>query len=249
MRALALAAVAALALSPAWAQLSDRTGLVSRFDVESGGALHQVQITANFDATGASFDPASRALSIDVNSSLDGNLGELVMPRQLLDGIEVTVDGEPAPARVESSERAWFVTVEFEGAGPHALRISEPDGGGCLVATAAYGTELAPAVQRLREARELVGRTEAGERFLEAFNAAYYAVSPAAADLARQSPALRAAAGALVYPAVASASLVEGAESEPQVAALGSAALLACALAYAGPPAALAWAARRITRR
>lgn len=249
MRALALAAVAALALSPAWAQLSDRTGLVSRFDVESGGALHEVRITANFDATGASFDPASRTLSVDVQSSLDGNFGELVMPRQLLDGVQVRVDGEPAGARVESSSRAWFVTVEFEGAGPHLLQISEPAGGGCLVATAAHGTELAPAVQRLREARERVAGTEAGARFMEAFNAAYYAASPAAADLARQSPALRAAAAALVYPAVASASLVGGAESELQVAALGSAALLACAFAYAGPPAALAWTARRVTRR
>ena len=249
MRALALAAVAVLALSPAWAQLSDRTGLVSRFDVESAGRQYEVQVTANFDATAARFDPVSRTLQVDIDSSLEENLAELVLPRQLLDGIEVRIDGEPARARVDSNERVWFVTAEFEGTGRHLMEISEPAGGGCLVATAAYGTELAPAVQLLREARERVQASGPGALFMDHFNAAYYAVSPAAADLARQDPHARAAAAALVYPAVASASLVAGAESDSAVLALGSAALLACSAAYAAPAAAAACAARRLTRR
>lgn len=248
MRALVIAALVALAVSPALAQLSDRTGLVSRFDVESGGRQHEVVITANFDATGARFDPAARELQIDVNSSLDSNFGELVMPRQLLDGVEVRVDGQLVPARAESSERAWFITVEFDGDGRHLMQISEPAGGGCLVATAAYGTEAAPAVQRLREARERVAATEAGALFMDAFNAAYYAVSPAAADLSRQSPPLRSMSLALLSPALASASLVERAESDLQVVLLGSAALLACAGAYVGAPAAALLCAARLRR-
>lgn len=248
MRALVIAALVVLAVSPALAQLSDRTGLVSRFDVESGGRQHDVMITANFDATDARFDPAVRELQIDVNSSLDSNLGELVMSRQLLDGIEVRIDGQLVPARVESNERAWFVTVEFEGEGGHLMQISEPTGGGCLVATAAYGTEAASAVQRLREARERVVATEAGALFVDAFNAVYYAVSPAAADLSRQSPPLRSLSLVLMSPALASASLVELAESDLQVAVLGSAALLACMGAYAGVPAAALLCAARLRR-
>lgn len=251
MRALLIAALLVLAVSPAWAQLSDRTGLVSRFDVEYSGRQHEVSITANFDATGARYDQASRTLEIDVSSSLEGNLGELVIPRQLLDGVEVRVDGEPAAARAESSELVWFVTVEFDGAGRHLMEVSEPAGGGCLVATAAYGTELAPAVQRLREARELAYSSGAGARFMDAFNALYYAVSPAVADAERQSPHLRALAAAALYPAVAALQIAGLAGSEGGAAVFGSLSLLACAGLYAGPPAAAAALARRLrsTRR
>ena len=251
MRALLIAALVALAVSPAWAQLSDRTGLVSRFDVESAGRLHEVVVTANFDATGARFDPTSRTLEIDVSSSLEGNFGELVIPRQLLDGIEVRIDGEPVTARAESSELAWFVTVEFGGSGRHAMTVSEPAGGGCLVATAAYGTELAPAVQRLREARELAYSDGAGARFMDAFNSLYYAFSPAVADLERQSPHLRALVLAALYPAVAALQITTHAGPGGGAEAFGSLALLACAGAYAGPPAAAIACARKLraTRR
>lgn len=251
MRALLIAALLVLAVSPAWAQLSDRTGLVSRFDVEYSGRQHEVAITANFDATGARYDPVSRTLQIDVSSSLEGNLGELVIPRQLLDGVEVSVDGEPAAARAESSELVWFVTVEFDGAGMHLMEVSEPAAGGCLIATAAYGTELAPAVQRLREARELAYSSGAGARFMEVFNALYYAVSPAVADAERQSPHLRALAGAALYPAVAALQIAGHAGSEGGAVVFGSLSLLACAGLYAGPPAAAAALARKLgsTRR
>lgn len=236
MRALLIAALIVLALSPAWAQLSDRTGLVSRFDVESGGRLHEVSVTANFDATAARFDPVSRTLEIDVTSSLERNLGELVISRQLLDGVRLSVDGEPASADVNSSDLVWFVTVEFAGQGAHVLSVSEPAGGGCLIATAAYGTELAPAVQRLREARELAYSTGHGAAFMDAFHSVYYAVSPAVADMERQSPHLRALVGAALHPAVAVMQVA--AHAEPGAAALGSAALLACAGLCAGAPAA-----------
>lgn len=248
LRALVIVTLVVLAVSPALAQLSDRTGLVSRFDVESGGRQYEVVITANFDATGARFDPTVRELQIDVNSSLDSNLGELVLPRQLLDGIEVRIDGQLVPARVESSERTWFVTVEFDGDGRHLMQISEPTGGGCLVATAAYGTEAASAVQRLREARERVVTTEAGSMFMDTFNAVYYAVSPTAADLSRQSPPLRSISLVLLSPALASASLVELAESDLQVVMLGSVALLACMGAYIGVPAAALLCVARLRR-
>ena len=122
-------------------------------------------------------------------------------------------------------------------------------GGGCLVATAAYGTELAPQVQALREVRDrTVLSTEAGRAFLGAFNAAYYAVSPGIADLQRQNPALKQASAALLAPALWSAGVAGSAEpgSEASVAVHGAAAVLLAAGAY-GAPAAL-WAAVRRSR-
>lgn len=60
---------------------------------------------------------------------------------------------------------------------------------GCLIATATYGTELAPQVQMLREIRDdsLYG-TGAGTTFMAGFNEFYYSFSPTVADWERQSP-------------------------------------------------------------
>jgi len=65
-------------------------------------------------------------------------------------------------------------------------------GGGCLIATATYGTELAPQVQMLREIRDnSVLGTGSGAAFMSAFNSFYYSFSPEVADLERQNPMFR----------------------------------------------------------
>ena len=132
---------------------------------------------------------------------------------------------------------------------PTAQPAAEADGGGCLIATAAHGTELAERVQSLREIRDsTVMSTASGSAFMSAFNHAYYAVSPAVADAQRQSPELRAAVGALLAPALWSLGAMELAEpgSEFQVAGLGILVILANAGVYAGAPAAALVCARRL---
>lgn len=62
------------------------------------------------------------------------------------------------------------------------------NGGGCLIATAAYGTELAPQVQFLREIRDnTVMSTSTGAAFMTKFNTLYYSFSPTIADLEREN--------------------------------------------------------------
>lgn len=71
----------------------------------------------------------------------------------------------------------------------------------CLIATAAYGSEVSPAVQYLRDFRDnLVMHTFAGSSFMQAFNAWYYSFSPYIADMIRPSPTVRAAVRAALYP-------------------------------------------------
>jgi len=66
---------------------------------------------------------------------------------------------------------------------------ADESGGGCLIATAAYGTELAPQVQLLREVRDgTLYNTGAGTTFMVGFNEFYYTFSPTIADWERQSP-------------------------------------------------------------
>jgi|APSaa5957512535_1039671.scaffolds.fasta_scaffold04398_5 plastocyanin/endonuclease YncB( thermonuclease family) len=63
------------------------------------------------------------------------------------------------------------------------------NGGGCLIATAAYGSELSSQVQHLREIRsDVLMTTESGSSFLDSFNFVYYTFSPYIADLQRESP-------------------------------------------------------------
>jgi len=66
------------------------------------------------------------------------------------------------------------------------------NGGGCLIATAAFGSELSTQVQMLREVRDTqIMNTQVGAMFLSGFNQFYYSFSPTIADMERQSPAFK----------------------------------------------------------
>jgi hypothetical protein len=65
-------------------------------------------------------------------------------------------------------------------------------GGGCLIATAAFGSEMAPQVQFLREIRDnTVLQTESGSTFMTGFNQFYYSFSPTIADYERENSAFK----------------------------------------------------------
>ena len=129
------------------------------------------------------------------------------------------------------------------------------DDSGCLIATAAYGTELAPQVQALREYRDgTLLATGSGSAFMSAFSSAYYAFSPQVADLEREHPALRQAVAALMTPMLYTLQVATHADpaSEDSVLAYGIVAMLLVSVVYAGAPAAgavaVAWAVRRRRR-
>ena len=62
--------------------------------------------------------------------------------------------------------------------------VKTGNGGGCLIATATYGSELAPQVQQLRELRDnQLLNTESGTAFMGMFNDVYYSFSPTIARL------------------------------------------------------------------
>ena len=68
------------------------------------------------------------------------------------------------------------------------IKSNEKLGGGCLIATAAFGSEMAPQVQFLRELRDnTVLQTQSGTLFMTGFNQFYYSFSPAVADLEREN--------------------------------------------------------------
>ncbi|MDC4222527.1 MAG: copper-binding protein, partial [Candidatus Nitrosopumilus limneticus] len=103
-----------------------------------------------------------------------------------------------------------------------ATQESEENGGGCLIATATYGSELAPQVQLLREIRDnQLLNTESGSAFMGTFNDIYYTFSPTIADMERQSPIFKEIVKAGLTPMLSTLSIMENANSESEVLGLG----------------------------
>jgi hypothetical protein len=128
------------------------------------------------------------------------------------------------------------------------VRVSQ-----CLIATATYGSELAPQIQFLKDFRDhQITHTFAGTNFMIAFNAWYYSFSPAVAQYESTNPAARSVAKVVLYPLINILQLSSSTYSllgfEPELAAL-AAGLLAgslIGLVYLAPPAFVSlWLARR----
>ncbi|MFH0849108.1 MAG: CFI-box-CTERM domain-containing protein [archaeon] len=75
----------------------------------------------------------------------------------------------------------------------------------CIIASAAYGSELAPEAQYLREFRDnQIVASMAGSQFMKAFNAFYYSFSPAVAETVASQPVLKEVVRAAIYPLIGS---------------------------------------------
>ena len=84
------------------------------------------------------------------------------------------------------------------------------DRGGCLIATAAFGSEMAPQVQLLREIRDnTVLQTESGTSFMAGFNQFYYSFSPVIADYERENPVFKEAVKLTLTPLLTSLTLLQ----------------------------------------
>ena len=113
-----------------------------------------------------------------------------------------------------------------------------PEGGGCLIATATYGSELAPQVQQLRELRDnQLLQTESGTAFMGAFNDIYYSFSPIIADYERENPYFKEAVKLAITPMVSTLSLMENAETESEVLGIGISVIVLNLAMYLGVPA------------
>jgi hypothetical protein len=112
------------------------------------------------------------------------------------------------------------------------------EGGGCLIATAAYGSEMSPQVQLLREIRDnQLMNTEAGTAFMSGFNEMYYSFSPTIADMERESPMFKEIVKVGLTPMLSSLSIMENANSESEVLGLGLSVIALNLAMYLGVPA------------
>jgi len=95
-------------------------------------------------------------------------------------------------------------------------------GGGCLIATATYGSELSTQVQQLRELRDnYLMNTESGSSFMSGFNEFYYSFSPTIADLERESPVFKEAVKLFITPLITSLSILNYVDMDSEAEVLG----------------------------
>ena len=118
--------------------------------------------------------------------------------------------------------------------------VSDNNGGGCLIATATYGSEFAPQVQQLRELRDnQLLQTESGTSFMKAFNGVYYSFSPVIADYERANPVFKEMVKIAITPMISSLTLLNYVDMNSESEVLGyGISLIAMNLAmYVGTPA------------
>jgi hypothetical protein len=126
----------------------------------------------------------------------------------------VIVEPEPEP---EPEPMCGTGTVLEDG-----KCVAEEKGGGCLIATAAYGSEMAPQVQFLREIRDgKIMATESGTAFMTGFNQFYYSFSPAVADYERENPMFKEAVKITLTPLLTSLAILNYVDIDTEQEMLG----------------------------
>jgi len=131
---------------------------------------------------------------------------------------------EPQPEPEPEPEPTCGAGTELVNGICQVIKTTEPEakGGGCLIATAAYGTELAPQVQFLREIRDnTVMSTSSGMAFMSGFNQLYYSFSPTIADMERENPMFQEAVRSFITPMISTLSIMTLADDGSELEVLG----------------------------
>lgn len=126
MKIIFLASIALLfVLTPVYGQLlSDTTGLVNRLDVQTGGYSFEVEIVSNFDIPDFEFDEDEKKLTLHMSSGLENNLGEVIIPQNLLGGnLTFYLNDQEYFPNVNMNEKISFLTLNFTGLGENKLEI------------------------------------------------------------------------------------------------------------------------------
>ena len=114
-----------LIFTPAFGQsLSDATGLVNRLDIETSGHTFEIKTVANFDIQDFDFDKDEKRLTLYIDSGLENNLGEIIIPQNLLGGnFTFYLNDQEFFPNIKSNDKISFVTLNFTGSGNNKIEI------------------------------------------------------------------------------------------------------------------------------
>ena len=134
---------------------------------------------------------------------------------------EVMIDGEMQPIDFATNPIFQRVITDAK-AMPEPPSLPPVRVGGCLIATASYGSELAPQVQLLREIRDnTILQTQSGTSFMTAFNQLYYSFSPTIADYERENVVFKETVKLALTPLLTSLTLLQYADIDSEYDMLG----------------------------
>ena len=208
-----------LGISNAGAQ----TGIVveTNFDLFEQGQM--VMITGNAEEKSVAIkvkDPTGISIlvrSITTDSNGNFELKFRISQTAILGDYQVIVSTVIDNVPVIST--ATFEVVEKSD---KITQTEQSKGGGCLIATAAFGSEMAHQVQFLRELRDnTVLQTESGTSFMTGFNQFYYSFSPVIADNERENPDFKEVVKITLTPLLTSLTLLQYADIDSESDMLG----------------------------
>ena len=165
--------------------------------------------------------PSQQKIYLITYSNLEKNFNlELDQLEQIVSSFRVLSEQTP----YQENEKETMLNMEKIGEISEKTTDSESpeNGGGCLIATATFGSELAPQVQQLRELRDnSLMTTSSGSVFLTGFNSLYYSFSPVIADYERENPVFKETVKLTITPLLTSLSLLNYVDIDSEASVLG----------------------------
>ena len=248
--------VVSLGLSPAFAQ-SEFTLSSSADSYEPGELVAISGVTQSEQIVSIQVkDPTGKTLLVrSITADNSGNYSlEFKIPKTATQGsyiivASVSIDMIPVietiTVLVQDENKSGSTGVDDSMCGSGTIMKNgkcvvdnSSSGGGCLIATATYGSEMALEVQQLRELRDnQLLNTESGTAFMGTFNDIYYSFSPTIADMEREHPMFKEAVKLAITPMISTLSLMENAESESEVLGIGLTVIALNLGMYLGVPA------------
>tara|TARA_B100000749_G_scaffold275975_1_gene262466 strand:+ start:592 stop:1401 length:810 start_codon:yes stop_codon:yes gene_type:complete len=208
----------------------ENVGLKTKYIIISNGQEFQIEAVSNFQIISHTFSETDKILTFNVQTARDtGNESEFYIPKEMLvEPLTVLLDGQKISAIINKADNIFYIGITVDGKGDHVIEISETkilevsNDGGCLIATATFGSEMAPQVQSLREIRDnTVLQTGSGALFMTGFNQLYYSFSPVISDYERENPVFKEAVKLTLTPLLTSLTLLQYADIDSEYEMLG----------------------------
>ena len=209
-------------------------GFVNKYMIATDEQNFEVTFTANFEVSSHTFSIDDKMLQFNVQAVHEKeNVAEIIIPRDLFDGeFTILLDDKEIFVPINKTERSSVISIVFDGKGDYTIGITatnylgveviKSNSGGCLIATAAFGSELAPQVQLLREIRDdIVLQTKSGSIFMTGFNHFYYSFSPVVSDYERENTIFKEAVKLILTPLLTSLTLLQYADIDSESEMLG----------------------------
>jgi len=160
---------------------------------------------------------------------------------EVVDSVELVVEPKESEGKMEET-----IPEEL----PQKEEVPK-NGGGCLIATATFDSELAPQVQFLREIREnVLHNTNSGKSFMVGFNQIYYLFSPTIADWERENSTFKEFVKITITPLLISLGILDYFEinSEAEMIGIGTALISLNVVMYFGIPTLIAIKRKKIRK-